>query len=173
MSPPCTHFHQPLHLCCPLSPLPSSTSMTFGSCYHLTSPIRDPHCFYTAQLPQNANDMLSLHIQTKWHDLLQLQVCQFRNENVGVGRQSTVGEGLAQLPTDSQSCSDKDLAIVILFSWLYFSKMFFFFLVLFSGHQTSLQLWSPAAPPPPPLCCLLWAHVCFTWPLTPFKPSTV
>lgn len=40
----------------------------------------------------------------------------------------TVGEGLAQLPTDSQSCSDKDLPIVFLFLWLYFSKMFFFFL---------------------------------------------
>lgn len=84
---------------------------------------------------------------------------QVRNENAGVGRWSTAGEGLAQLPTDSRSCSDKDLPIVFLFLWLYFSKMFFF-LVLFSGHQTSLQLSSPAAAPPPPPTLLLAVSTC-------------
>lgn len=31
----------------------------------------------------------------------------------------------------------------------------FFFLVLFSGHQISPKLSSPAAPPPPPFCSSL------------------
>lgn len=45
---------------------------------------------------------------------------------MGAGRRSTAGEGLAQLPADSRSCSDKDLLIVFLFLVaLFFQDVFF------------------------------------------------
>lgn len=93
---------------------------------------------------------------------------------MGVGRQSAAGEGLTQLPRDSQSRFDKDLLIVFFFPMApFFQDVFFFVLVLFSGHRIPLKPSSPAAHPPPPRCSSLRAHVCFTWPLTPCKPYTV
>lgn len=171
MSPPRTHAHTSISLYTFTAPHP----LPQWPLAHVTSsppPSETPIVPTQPKCPEML--MTCCHSAYKQNDMIycNYRFRQLRNENAGVGRRSTVGEGLAQLPTDSRRCSDKDLLILFLF-FFYFSKMFFFVLVLFSGHRTSLQLSSPAAPPPPPLCCLLWAHVCFTWPLTPCKPYTV
>lgn len=91
--------------------------------------------------------MTCCHSAYKQNDMIycNYRFHQLRNENVGAGTQSTVGEGLAQLPTDSRSWLTS--AHCIFFLWLHFFSQCFSFLVLLSGHQISPKLTSPAAPP--------------------------
>lgn len=135
MSPPHTHAHTsisstpllpPVSLASPpLHPLPQ------WPLAHVTSsppPSETPIVPTQSKCPKML--MTCCRAAYKQNDTIyrNYRFCHLRNENAGVGRRSTAGDDLAQVPTDSGSCSDKDLPIVLLYLWLYFSKMFFFFL---------------------------------------------
>lgn len=123
MSPPRTHAHTSISLYTFTAPHP----LPQWPLAHVTSsppPSETPIVPTQPKCPEML--MTCCHSAYKQNDII---YCNYRfrqlgNENAGVGRRSTVGEGLAQLPTDSRPCSDKDLLILFLF-FFYFSKMFF------------------------------------------------
>lgn len=126
MSPPRTHAHTSISLYTFTAPHP----LPQWPLAHVTSsppPSETPIVPTQPKCPEML--MTCCHSAYKQNDMIycNYRFRQLRNENARVGRRSTVGEGLAQLPTDSRPCSDKDLLILFLF-FFYFSKMFFLFL---------------------------------------------
>lgn len=145
VSPPHTHAHTSISLHTFTAPLPFHPLPQWPLARVTSSPppIETPIVPLTAQMPQNANDMLSLHIQTKWHDILQLQVSPTQEWKwwgwVGRAQWIRVLLSFRQI-----RCSDTDLPIVFLFLWLYFFKVFF---------SSCFVQWPSNLPPAIVPCC--------------------
>lgn len=160
---PSTHAHTSISLYTFTAPLrPSSYPLPQWPLAHVTgSPPPSETPIVPTQLKCPQMLMTCCHSAYKQNDMIycNYRFHQLRNENVGAGTQSTAGEGLAQLPTDSWSCADEDLLIVF-FSYIfifYHNVFFFLFCSVAIKYPPSLRLLLHLPPHRPTAPTLLLA----------------
>lgn len=97
--------------------------------------------------------MTCCHSAYKQNDMIycNYRFHQLRNENVGAGTQSTVGEGLAQLPTDSRSWLTSAHCIFFLMASFFFTMFFFSCFVQWPSNLPQANVPCCTPPPTPPL----------------------